>query len=205
MHKEPEILFTFLTCDTAETEKTFNDATVFSFWGVYKTWSGDYAIHWLDCVEIWVEPKDLQQNFLDFYMLCSRYPIRPSFAAIEKKSTGVTLVSILKSVQGLYVHAVERTKSSGSKSSRFIDCQWHISSGLVSISANARHKEMVIDHMIKITANDSHKRDDIADTAADAIKLALIDKTAFSLGRAKEETPLIGGYQVNQRSGWNSK
>ena len=83
--KEPAILFTFLTCDTAETKETYNDATVFSFWGIYKTWSGEYALHWLDCIEIWIEPRDLKQSFVDFYMLCCRHRVKPSFAAIEKK------------------------------------------------------------------------------------------------------------------------
>jgi hypothetical protein len=34
--------------------------------------------------------------------------------------------------------------------------------------------------MSKITANETHRWDDIADTAADAIKIALIDKTIIS-------------------------
>jgi len=31
------ITHTFITADTAETDKTYNDPTVFSFWGLYKT------------------------------------------------------------------------------------------------------------------------------------------------------------------------
>ena len=34
--------------------------------------------------------------------------------------------------------------------------------------------------MSKITANETHRWDDIADTAADAVKIALIDKTIIS-------------------------
>jgi hypothetical protein len=34
---------------------------------------------------------------------------------------------------------------------------------------------MCIDHCRKITANNSHRHDDIADTLYDAVKLALID------------------------------
>ena len=33
---EPEILMTFITADTAETNKSYNDATVFCFWGLYE-------------------------------------------------------------------------------------------------------------------------------------------------------------------------
>ena len=35
---------------------------------------------------------------------------------------------------------------------------------------------MCVEHMTKVTANDSHRHDDIADTLADAVKIALIDK-----------------------------
>ena len=34
--------------------------------------------------------------------------------------------------------------------------------------------------MSKITANETHRRDDIADTFADAVKIALIDKTILT-------------------------
>jgi hypothetical protein len=34
--------------------------------------------------------------------------------------------------------------------------------------------------MSKITANETHRWDDVADTAADAIRIALIDKTIIS-------------------------
>ncbi|MGN6347090.1 MAG: hypothetical protein ACTHME_05245 [Candidatus Nitrosocosmicus sp.] len=36
LEQDPEILATFITGDTAETSKTYNDPTVFSFWGIYK-------------------------------------------------------------------------------------------------------------------------------------------------------------------------
>lgn len=38
---------------------------------------------------------------------------------------------------------------------------------------------MCIKHMIKITANNSHRNDDICDTAYDAVKIALMDKTLY--------------------------
>ena len=34
---------------------------------------------------------------------------------------------------------------------------------------------MCIEHMAKITANESHRHDDIADTLSDAIRIALIE------------------------------
>ena len=181
LNEEPQIFATFITADTAETSKSYNDATVFSFWGLYNITemgieTGQVGLHWLDCVEIWAEPKDLKPEFLSFYGDCMLHKVKPLFAAIEKKSTGVTLISILEDMRGLQIREVKRTKASGSKTERFLEMQPIIAAKLVSFTEGARHKDMCVNHMMKITANDSHKRDDICDTSYDAIKLTLIDK-----------------------------
>lgn len=178
---EPEILTTFITADTAETAKSYNDASVFSFWGLYEVVefgqkTGQYAIHWLDCWEIRVEPKDLREEFMSFYAECMLHPVKPLIAAIEKKSTGVTLVSTLKDMRGLQIWEVKRTVASGSKTERYLEMQPMIAAKLISFTEGAKHVEKCIEHMIKITANNTHRHDDIADSAYDAVKIALIDK-----------------------------
>lgn len=178
----PEILGTFVTADTAETEKEWNDKTVFSFWGLYKIKIKNvdvpdlFGLHWLDCREINIEPKDLEDEFLDFWASCMRYKIKPQLAIIEKKSTGVTLISVLKRVQGIKVLGIERTVKSGSKTQRFIDMQQYIANKQISLPLDAKHTKMCIDHMMHITANGTHRFDDIADTCYDAIRAAFIDK-----------------------------
>ncbi len=179
---EPAILQTFITADTAETNKSYNDATVFSFWGMYEIETmgrktGEMGLHWLDCAELRIEPKDLKDSFLDFWQDCMRHKVPPLLAAIEKKSTGVTLVSVLKELRGISVRDIERTRASGSKTQRFLEIQPHIAARKISFTEGARHAQLCINHMSKITANDTHRHDDIADTCADAIKIALIDKT----------------------------
>lgn len=188
LDEEPHMLITFITCDTAETDKSWNDATVFSFWGIYEIVnfgkkSGEIGVHWLDTVELRVEPKDLKDSFVDFYTECTRHRMPPLMAAIEKKSTGVTLVSILKELRGVTIREIERTRASGSKTQRFLEIQPYVASKLISFTAGAKHKDKCIKHMISITANDSHRHDDIADTFADAIRLALIDKTVYSIDK----------------------
>jgi len=181
--EDPDILCTFLTVDTAETKDSWNDATVFSFWGIYKLPnSNQLALHWLDCMEIRVEPKDLEPEFISFWTNCLRYKPSPLISAIENKSTGVTLASVLKKVRGLTVLKIDRNASSGSKGYRYMTMQPYASSGLVSFTENVRHAKMCIDHMCDITPNDSHAHDDIADTFADAIQLALIDKIIYNEG-----------------------
>lgn len=174
------IIRTFITADTAETDKSYNDATVFSFWGLYRIEIrgidlGIYGLHWIDCREIRCEPKDLESEFYDFYSGCMRYKVKPQVAAIEKKSTGATLVSVLKSIQGLRIMPIERSSASGNKTTRFLEAQPYVAAKRITLPTHARHNQICIEHCRKITANGSHLHDDIADTLYDAIKLALID------------------------------
>lgn len=179
LDQEPEILATFLTFDGAETEKQYNDATAMSFWGLYKLKHEGidlnlYGLHWLDCWEEWVEPKDLESVFMDFYAACLRHPIKPSASAIEKKSTGTTLLSLLKKRQGMVLIDVERSVADGSKTDRFIEMQPYIASRQISLPKYGKHNVKVIKHMKSITAANVHKRDDIADTCQIAIDVGLI-------------------------------
>lgn len=180
LNREPEVAMTFISVDSAETESSYNDATVFSFWGLYKVKiggfdTGQWALHWIDCLEIRVEPKDLESEFLTFYADCLKHPVKCSASVIEKKSSGVTLVSTLKRVPGLRVIALDRPSTGGSKTKRFIDCQKFIANGLISLPERGRHTELCLSHMSKITANDTHRHDDIADTLQSAIQVTLIE------------------------------
>lgn len=171
---EPEIIATFITADTAETTKSYNDATVFSMWGIYEIVefgqkTGQYALHWLKCWEIRVEPKDLQSEFMSFYAEAMLHPVKPLLALIEKKSTGVTLISCLEGVRGLIIKEVKRTKIDGSKTVRFLEMQPIVAAKLISFTKGAIHATLCINHMAKITANDSHKNDDICFVAGTKI------------------------------------
>jgi predicted phage terminase large subunit-like protein len=186
LDEEPTIISTFITADTSETDKSWNDATVFSMFGVYEIETfgkktGELGIHWIDCVEIRIEPKDLKEAFIDFYANCTLHKCPPMMAAIERKSTGVTLVNVLRDMRGLTIREIERTKASGSKTQRFLEIQPYIASKRVSFTSNSKHSEMCINHMAKITANNTHRFDDIADTLSDGIRIALIEKTLYSI------------------------
>lgn len=194
LFEEPEIVKTFITADTAETDKEYNDATVFSFWGIYEIENfgkknGELGIHWIDCVELRIEPKDLKDEFIDFWHACYRHKCPPKIAAIEKKSTGTTLLSVLKEeIQGLRLIDIDRNRSSGSKAKRFMESQYYVSSHQVTFTEGARHMGMCVDHMAKITGNNTHRFDDIADTCADAIRIALIDKSLYNIDNSNTQT-----------------
>lgn len=182
LEKEPELLCTFITGDTAETEKTYNDPSVFSFFGLYEikllgTPTGELGLHWIDCIEEWVEPLQLEDMFMEFLTECRRHKVPPKVAAIEKKSTGVTLIPVLNKIQGLKIREVMRTKASGSKTTRYIEMQPYAASKCISFTIGARHISKCKDHMEKITANDTHRHDDICDTLYDGVKIGLIDKS----------------------------
>ena len=182
---EPNIIQTFITADTAETDKDYNDATVFSFWGIYEIESygvktGQYGLHWIDTLECRIEPKDLKPVFLDFWQQCMRYAKPPQMVAIEKKSTGGTLLSLLDEIRTVKMMDIPRTREQGNKTKRFLEAQPYIAERRVSFPMFGKHVKLCIDHMSKITANETHRWDDIADTAADAIRIALIDKTIIS-------------------------
>jgi hypothetical protein len=198
LYEHPKFITSFVTVDCAETEQSYNDATVFSFWGLYKIMlngveTGAHGIHWIDCRELRIEPKDLQNEFIDFWTACLRYSqCPPSLAAIEKKSMGTMLCSTLKSVPSIRVLDIERSARSGSKADRFLECQRAVASGLVSLSVDGKHTQMCIEHMRKITANNTHKNDDIADTMADAVKMALIDKTVINSTTSQVDYNAVG-------------
>jgi predicted phage terminase large subunit-like protein len=202
---EPKMLATFLTCDTAETSKDYNDATVFSFWGIYKLTLNNidmdmYGLHWIDCVELRVEPKDLEPEFWQFYTRCMRHDVKPQLVAIEKKSTGTTLISTLDTIPGLRIIPIERTRISGNKITRYNEMQKDFASKKVSLPAEGEHTETCIKHMLSLTRNGAHAHDDIADTAYDAWKITYLDKIVLCGTEARarhEETAsnIMGGYQ----------
>lgn len=189
LDEDPEILATFITADSAETADEWNDATVFSFWGIYKLKQFNietdlYGLHWINCVELRVEPKDLESEFLQFYASCMRYHVKPLVAAIERKSTGVTLCSTLDDMQGLRIIEIKRTNDESidkearyiNKIARFLSVQKYAAAKYISLPRYGKHTHMCKEHMRKITANNTHDHDDIADTFYDAIKVGLIDK-----------------------------
>lgn len=188
LSEEPEMLMTFIVADTAETTKEYNDATVFSFFGLYKATYGekqleDYYLQWIDCVELRIEPKDLKSSFMDFWADCMRHKCPPRKAYIEKRSTGSTLLSVLDDIRGLEVVDIKRPRNKEqrflSKTQRMLDIQPFIYAQMVSFLEDAAHINMCVTHMSKITANESHRFDDIADTLADACRIAFIDKTLY--------------------------
>lgn len=179
---EPNILYTFITADTAETAKSYNDPTALSFFGLYEIEvfgrkTGLMGLHWIDCSEEWIDAKDLEEHTIQFWTECCRHSVPPLEIYIEKKSTGVTLIGALNKIQGIKVKEIERTAASGSKTARYYEMQPYVASKRVTFTKGARHVDKCKLHMGKITANDTHRHDDIADNLYDGIKKGLIENS----------------------------
>ena len=192
--KEPKILKTFICSDTAETALTHNDPCAFSFFGIYEIEAfgkptGQLGLHWIDCLEDWIDAKDLEDRFIEFWQECSRHKVPPLLAAIEKKSTGVTLCRTLEGMQGLKIKEIERTAASKSKGTRYIEMQPYIASKRITFTYGARHVQKCKLHMSKISPNMAHRHDDICDNLYDGIKLALIDKSLYNLAIEQGNSP----------------
>lgn len=192
----PEMIATFITVDTAESTKNYADYSVFSFFGVYaieydhrKT--GDYGLHCIDCVQKRIEPADLEGEFREFYRSCLEFKTPPQFSAIERKSTGTTLFSVLKAIRGMDVRNVERTSASGSKTARFLEMQPYVNKRLISFPKYGKHTSMCIEHMGKITLNNTHRHDDICDTFYDGVKIGLMSKLLVRQTDSKKEIEAI--------------
>ena len=191
--EEPNIIDTFIVCDTAETADRVNDASVFHMFGVYECTyngsnTGEIGLHSISCYETRVEPQDLLEEFELFYTSCVRHKVRPSRVYIEKKSTGGMLLGFLRNRQGLMVMDILRNANDkigaysthGPKVERFKKAAPYVAKGLLSITAGAEHQKMIIDHLNTITFSMTQKHDDIADTIADGISIALIDKMIYN-------------------------
>jgi predicted phage terminase large subunit-like protein len=185
LEEYPDMLVTFLTVDTAESTSNHADYSVFSFWGIYEInhqnrATGQYGLHWIDCVSMRIEPANLEDELMSFYAKCLEFKNTPRFIAIEKKSTGTTLISTLNKIRGFEVRDIERTKASGNKVARYFEAQPYAAKRLISLPKYSNHTTECLDHMRKITANNTHAHDDICDTFYDAVKIGLIEKIVIN-------------------------
>lgn len=178
--KEPDnIVCTFITADTAATEDTRNSATAFTHFGLYQIKESlVWALHVIDSYEEWIAPEDLEDEFMGFYYKAMLHKVQPSIIAIEKKSTGVILLPIIKNkLRGMDVRDVERTKQDGSKGDRYLRMKSDIAKKRISLTYGEPHVENFINHMVKITPNGSHLKDDICDTVYDGWRIGILDPT----------------------------
>lgn len=165
----PDIEITFITVDTACQANEWNDYTVFSFFGVYKQKIGNYvtddwAIHCLNVQQKRVEPESIEHELDSFLGSCLNFHVKPKIIVIELAGVAYSISGNLRRKPGITVLDIQRSGSKKSKVQRFIDMQPYVKSGKITFQHGSLHNRSVIEHMCKITPNESHSHDDIADT-----------------------------------------
>ncbi|MES2218957.1 MAG: phage terminase large subunit [Pseudomonadota bacterium] len=205
LNETPEVVMSFITIDSAETDKTYNDATALALWGVYKLKVGNrdigkYGIYLLNLWEERVMPAMLLMRIKEFYAQGCMFKVPPTKMYIEKKSTGVTALDILRDLPGIEVMGIDHNSASGSKADRFIEMQQWVKQGLVAIPEYARHTKLFIDHMISINPGMTHKHDDICDATQMACDVMYKSKIAVAtLGDGDKYDSIIA--HIAARSG----
>lgn len=188
---DPDIIATFITVDCAETDKTYNDATAMTFFGIYKIKeagheTGLYGIHIINCWEERIMPALLVPRLKEFYMQSAMFKVKPKTIYIEKKSTGVMTLDIMQEMRGVEVLGIDHNVSSGSKADRFIAMQKYVKQKLISLPWSGRHSRQVIEHMLSINPAMTHKHDDICDTLEMACDV--VYKSGIALADLESET-----------------
>ena len=177
--EKPVFKSIFITGDTAQTDKKYNDASAFSAWGLFDIIINGVdmrksALVWLDCIEIRVIPDVLLSEVLSFYTSTEMKYGHVDLVVIEDIGEGKNLNSHLRHTTALKLFPLKR-EARVSKMDRLCKAQPTIHDRRVCFLPDAPHKTMVIEHMVKITKKGAHAHDDIADTCADAVNLGLID------------------------------
>lgn len=169
LDKMPDIEVTFITIDTACQANEWNDYTVFSFFGLYKQKIGDYvtdewAIHCLNVLQRRIQPENIENELDSFLSSCLNFKVKPKIIIIELAGVAYGIAGNLRRKPGITVIDIQRSGINRSKVQRFIDMQPYIKQRRVTFQFGSLHNNMVIEHMTKITPNESHSNDDIADT-----------------------------------------
>jgi len=203
----PPLETIFITGDLAETDNRANDATAFSAWGIFEIKyngkpSGQKALLWLDCIEVWVKPSEIMSTFMDFYANIERTYSKVNEIRIENKSMGVMLNSFLYSQPGVTCIPLIRGNKM-SKMDRILQSQTKTRGGLICLPKRGKHNRLVIEHLQKITKIGSNLLDDIADTMADAVSLVFFENL---VGKRRENEDFKSAFSLLQGKGLgNSK
>lgn len=163
----PKIKYRFITADTAQKTKTWNDYTVMQAWGF------DYAgnMHLLDMFRARVEAPELRKIAEDFYNRHNKIRFEPLRGMwIEDKSSGTGLIQELKR-KNLKVNEVPRPTD---KVERSYNCGPEIKSGKIFLYRDVKDVDVIVD---EASAAPDGINDDAWDCTMTAIEITYLNKT----------------------------
>lgn len=171
----PKFEFIVQSYDSAYTDKTYNDPTAMTTWGVFKPMDGPMSVLLLDC---WAEhltfPK-LKPKVLDEWRVSygeGKDAKRPDLILIEAKASGLSLVQEL---QAMHLPVRAWNPGGADKMTRLQITASIFATGRVWLPESSLHKGYVKDwaegFLSQICAFPDAAHDDYVDSATQAIRL----------------------------------
>lgn len=167
------VIRSFITADTASTEKEYSDYSVLKHWGITK----ERDAYCLDIMLGKFEVPELEKQILDFWKKCNKFDINspnciPRALYLEDKASGQFLNQRFAAKGQMRLLPVPRDKSGGNKVTRFLNAVPFFSQGKILYPSNHEHIEHIKREILAFTSLGSGTgHDDCVDNVSDLVAI----------------------------------
>lgn len=168
-----KIVRSFITADTASTDKEYSDYSVLVHWGVTK----ERKVYCLDICLGKYEIPELKKAISDFWTKCNKYDSRspcciPRALYMEDKSSGQFLNQQFTREGNIRLMPVPRDTTGGNKVSRFMNTVPYFSAGSILFPAGHEHLAHFQREILGMTSLGSGTgHDDCCDNVSDMVAI----------------------------------
>jgi predicted phage terminase large subunit-like protein len=171
----PKFEYIVMSLDCAYTDKTYNDPTASTTWGVFKPQDGPMSVLLIDCWAEHLTFPNLKPKVLDEWRVSygeGKDAKRPDLILVEAKASGLSLVQEL---QGMHLPVRAWNPGNADKMTRLQITASIFSTGRVWLPESSVHKGYVKDwcegFLSQICAFPDAAHDDYVDSATQAMRL----------------------------------
>ena len=171
----PKFEYIVMSLDCAYTDKTYNDPTASTTWGVFKPQDGPMSVLLIDCWAEHLTFPDLKPKVLEEWRNSygeGKDAKRPDLILVEAKASGLSLVQEL---QGMHLPVRAWNPGNADKMTRLQITASIFSTGRVWLPESSVHKGYVKDwcegFLSQICAFPDAAHDDYVDSATQAMRL----------------------------------
>jgi len=171
----PKFEYIVMSLDCAYTDKTYNDPTASTTWGVFKPLDGPMSVLLIDCWAEHLTFPDLKPKVLDEWRVSygdGKDAKRPDLILVEAKASGLSLVQEL---QAMHLPVRAWNPGNADKMTRLQITASIFSTGRVWLPESSVHKGYVKDwcegFLSQICAFPDAAHDDYVDSATQAMRL----------------------------------
>lgn len=174
------IIRSFITADTASTEKTYSDYSVLKHWGVTR----ERDIYCLDIMLGKYETPELKKEVIEFWKKRNVLDLTapaciPRCVYMEDKSSGQFLNQQFVREGSVRVMPVPKDKSNGNKVTRFLNAVPYFAQGRIFFPAGHEHLEHVKREVLGFTSMGSGTgHDDCVDNISDMVAVEFSGNSA---------------------------